>query len=342
MSPGDDFVFGPFRLDPARKQLRRGTRLIPLRPKLFGSLHYLVENSGRLVTREELLRAVWSRTHVDETLLRGTMRDLRSALGDDAESPTFIETVPHEGYRFLAEVRRKRSAHSDAPTRAAGRPLGLLEREQELERLERATKRALERQRQVLFVTGEPGIGKSALVDACAAALPNQHGMIVGRGQCVEQHGASEPYLPMLEAISQLCRGRTGKRVMTILHQHAPTWLVQLPSLVTDSEFDNLQRKTQGAGRDRMLREITVGQGPEEKGFNRSTGFDMAVASEIMAILALATSLGDMKERFGRMVVASSRKGDAITANDIDNKLDESTDLTERPCRFSRNPVIRG
>jgi formyltetrahydrofolate synthetase len=68
---------------------------------------------------------------------------------------------------------------------------------------------------------------------------------------------------------------------------------------------------------DRMLREITVGQGSEEKGFNRSTGFDMAVASEIMAILALATSLGDMKDRFGRMVVASSKKGDAITADDI-------------------------
>ena len=68
---------------------------------------------------------------------------------------------------------------------------------------------------------------------------------------------------------------------------------------------------------DRMLRGITVGQGPEEKGFNRKTSFDMAVASEIMAILALATSLGDMKDRFGRMVVASSRKGDAITADDI-------------------------
>ncbi|MFM2125949.1 MAG: formate--tetrahydrofolate ligase, partial [Acidobacteriota bacterium] len=68
---------------------------------------------------------------------------------------------------------------------------------------------------------------------------------------------------------------------------------------------------------DRMLRQITVGQGPEEKGFNRSTGFDMAVASEIMAILALATSLGDMKDRFGRMVVATSRKGAAITCDDI-------------------------
>src|SRR5580700_81949 len=68
---------------------------------------------------------------------------------------------------------------------------------------------------------------------------------------------------------------------------------------------------------DRMLRQITVGQGPEEKGFTRSTGFDIAVASEIMAILALATSLNDMRERLGRMVIGSNRAGEPITADDI-------------------------
>src|SRR6476646_9806300 len=68
---------------------------------------------------------------------------------------------------------------------------------------------------------------------------------------------------------------------------------------------------------DRMLRQITVGQGPEEKGATRVTGFDIAVASEIMAILALTTSLADMKERFARMVIGSSRAGEPVTADDI-------------------------
>jgi formyltetrahydrofolate synthetase len=68
---------------------------------------------------------------------------------------------------------------------------------------------------------------------------------------------------------------------------------------------------------DRMLRQITIGQGPEEKGFTRSTGFDITVASEIMAILALATDLGDMRERLGRMAIGSNRAGEAITADDI-------------------------
>jgi formyltetrahydrofolate synthetase len=68
---------------------------------------------------------------------------------------------------------------------------------------------------------------------------------------------------------------------------------------------------------DRMLRGITIGQGPEEKGFTRSTGFDITVASEIMAILALATDLADMRDRLGRMVIGSNRAGEAISADDI-------------------------
>ncbi len=68
---------------------------------------------------------------------------------------------------------------------------------------------------------------------------------------------------------------------------------------------------------DRMLRQITIGQGPEEKGFTRSTGFDITVASEIMAILALATDLADMRDRLGRMVIGSNKAGEAISADDI-------------------------
>ena len=68
---------------------------------------------------------------------------------------------------------------------------------------------------------------------------------------------------------------------------------------------------------DRMLRQITIGQGAEEKGITRVTGFDMAVASEIMAILALATDLADMRERLGRMVIGTNKAGESITADDL-------------------------
>jgi formyltetrahydrofolate synthetase len=68
---------------------------------------------------------------------------------------------------------------------------------------------------------------------------------------------------------------------------------------------------------DRFLREITIGEGPEEKGFTRKTGFDITVASEIMAILALTTDLADMRQRFGKIVIGTSRAGEAITAEDL-------------------------
>ncbi len=68
---------------------------------------------------------------------------------------------------------------------------------------------------------------------------------------------------------------------------------------------------------DRMLREITIGEGPKEKGRTRKTGFDITVASEIMAILALTTDLADMRERFGRMVFATNKAGEALTAEDL-------------------------
>ncbi|HEY85051.1 MAG TPA: formate--tetrahydrofolate ligase [Chloroflexi bacterium] len=68
---------------------------------------------------------------------------------------------------------------------------------------------------------------------------------------------------------------------------------------------------------DRMLRGITIGQGPKEKGRTRETGFDIAVASEIMAILALTTDLQDMRERLGNMVIGTSRAGEAVTADDL-------------------------
>jgi len=68
---------------------------------------------------------------------------------------------------------------------------------------------------------------------------------------------------------------------------------------------------------DRFLRQITIGQGEDEKGFERVTGYDITVASEIMAILALTTDLADMRERFGRIVIGTNKKGGAVTAEDL-------------------------
>ena len=98
------FVFTSFRLDLLNEQLWQGEALVPLRPKLFTVLRHLVDHAGRLVTREELRKAVWPTTVVSESVLRGMIRELRDTLGDDATAARFVETVPYRGYRFVAAV----------------------------------------------------------------------------------------------------------------------------------------------------------------------------------------------------------------------------------------------
>ena len=117
--------------------------------------------------------------------------------------------------------------------------------------------KTLRGERQIVFITGEPGIGKTALVrEFQRQAVAEQPSLLIASGQCVEGYGGTEAYYPMLEAVGQLCRGPQGARVVEILAAHAPTWLVQFPSLVNREHRQDLQQEIQGATRDRMLREV--------------------------------------------------------------------------------------
>src|SRR6185436_10812647 len=98
------YQFGPFHLDVRERRLSRGDEVIPLRLKVFDTLLVLVENSGRLVTKQELLDAVWPETTVEENNLNHNVSVLRKALGEKATGQQYIETVPRVGYRFAAPV----------------------------------------------------------------------------------------------------------------------------------------------------------------------------------------------------------------------------------------------
>jgi len=102
-------AFPPFRLDSVNQCLlrRRDTgddERIRLTPKAFAVLQYLVENAGRLVTQEELLNSLWPDTFVQPEVLKSHILDVRSALGDDAKHPKFIQTHAKRGYEFIAPV----------------------------------------------------------------------------------------------------------------------------------------------------------------------------------------------------------------------------------------------
>lgn len=98
------YQFGPFRLDPAEHLLLRDNQSVPLTPKAFETLTVLVQLSGHLVSKEQLLKSVWPDTTVEESNLSIIIHRLRKALGDDRGESRYIETVSKLGYRFVAEV----------------------------------------------------------------------------------------------------------------------------------------------------------------------------------------------------------------------------------------------
>ena len=250
--------FGPYQLDPHSVRLWRGKRAVRLTAKAFSVLRYLAERPGRLVTKDELLQAVWPETIVSDPALTVCIGRIRRALADKAKAPRFVETVHRQGYRFIGSV----SHHASRPARqkvgdGAPSPLSIMVgREAELTQLQGWLETAVGGERQTVFITGEAGIGKTTLVGAFLERIATNGDIEIGRGQCIEHYGTGEAYLPVLEALGGLCRGPEGKRFIALLSQQAPSWLIQMPALVDASEHEALQRRTRDATRERMLREL--------------------------------------------------------------------------------------
>ncbi|MGE0824964.1 MAG: AAA family ATPase [Candidatus Binatia bacterium] len=298
MPDGHIVIFHPFRLDLANEKLWQGTQEIPLRPKTFAVLRHLVTHAGQLVSKNHLLDAVWGDTTVSDVVPIVCIRELRKALGDEVEAPRFIETRARRGYRFIAAITttapqtvtdaefRMPMANGvggseleesfPSPLASSLQPHSslLVGRRGELAQLYSLWKKAVQGDRQIVFVSGEAGIGKTALVETFLAQVRNREGLgapngrcrtpnseplatpWIGHGQCIEHHGSGEAYLPLLDITGRLCREPGGERLVDILRQYAPTWFMQLPGLLNKAEDEELQRKTTGATRERMLREM--------------------------------------------------------------------------------------
>ena len=276
-----DLVFPPFRLDLVNERLWRGAQEVILRPKTFAVLRYLVHHAGRVVKKEELLDALWPGIIVGDDGIMVCVRELRQALGDDSRTPQFIETLRKRGYRFIApltavaspvqgsklqipdslppspaDVEEKKAPVPQGETWDMERGTPVVGRKSELTQLQSLFEKVLRGERQVVFVTGEAGIGKTTLVDAFLAQIRDRPDVRITSGQCVEQYGPGEAYLPLLEATARLCRAPGGERRIAALQRYAPSWLAQLPGLLEPQAFDRLQQRVQGTSRERMLREM--------------------------------------------------------------------------------------
>src|SRR5499426_2196957 len=248
MAPEHQIAFGPFRLEVTQGRLWREDQVIPLRPRSLAMLRYLATHPGRLVTKTEVQQQVWAGTHVSDSVLRASVREIRAALGDAATAPRYLATVERQGYRFLG------GGDVEGPPPLTAGPL--VGRQGEVEALVGWWQQAAHGTRQLVFVSGEAGVGKTTVVEMFLARLAiGSEGWTV-RGQCVEHYGEGEPYLPFLEALGRLGHGPERDAVRTVLRRYAPMWLVHLPGLVSESELERLQGRLHGTTPARMLREL--------------------------------------------------------------------------------------
>src|SRR5712692_1537165 len=107
------YEFGPFRLNASERLLLRDGQPVPLPPKVFETLLTLVENSGRLLEKDEMMTRLWPDTFIEEATLARNISDLRKALGEASGGLKYIETVPKHGYRFIAPVRELNAPNGD-------------------------------------------------------------------------------------------------------------------------------------------------------------------------------------------------------------------------------------
>ena len=213
------FSLPPYRFDAATDTLWHGTRARRLRPRAGALLRFLLERPGQVVSADDVLAALWPGVQVGPGVVKVYVWEIRQALRDPQRRPRFLATVPGRGYRWIGEVATLPPGTSGGA--AAHAPL--VGRDAELGELRQRLARAEQGERQLVFVRGEPGIGKSALVLEFLRGAP---GRAVASGQCIEQTGAGEAYLPVLSALGALARGPRRRQLVRALARHAPTWLV--------------------------------------------------------------------------------------------------------------------
>jgi DNA-binding winged helix-turn-helix (wHTH) protein/tetratricopeptide (TPR) repeat protein len=255
--------FGVFEFDPQSGTLWKNRKSVALQPQPSKVLSLLISRPGELITREELQLHVWGKdTFVDfEHNINFVMRQIRAALKDDAEKPRFIETLPRRGYRFIATVEE---LVPPAPGFSAGSPALFAKRhsvgrEKERAELAAAFESVAAGAGILMCIAGEPGIGKTTLVENFLShlhACGRRFALAIGR--CSQRLAGEEAYLPFLEALDNLLRN-DGGGARAILRKVAPSWYTQLfPLSESDPSDAALQAYAMAITQERVKRELVA------------------------------------------------------------------------------------
>jgi tetratricopeptide (TPR) repeat protein len=236
-----------------RRNAVGGEDRLDLTPKAFDVLRYLAEHAGRLVTHDELLAALWPDVHVQPEVLKSYILAIRTALGDKSSSPRFIETQRGRGYRFIGELD---GLGSPVIAPEAVVELGIfVGRAEPLQELFALLKRAVAGEAQAVFITGEPGIGKTTLVEQFLAQARSRRGLVVAQGHCIEGFAGTEPYYPVLNALGDLCRGAGSAGIIRTLLEVAPSWAAQMPVPIPIGQRAGLRQQIVPDPHSRMVRD---------------------------------------------------------------------------------------
>jgi DNA-binding winged helix-turn-helix (wHTH) protein len=186
------YSFGQFDLDLGRGELRTNGEEIPLEPRVFALLSYLVENAGRVIDRSELLDKIWPETHVSDASLTQAIASLREALEDDPRESLYVTTLPRRGYKFVAKVIVGRT-----PRAACHIFYGV---------------------REIVLATGENVIGRARDAAVCirSDAVSRRHAriMVSATGATIEDLGSRNGTWVSDRRIEGLCDLRDGDQIV--------------------------------------------------------------------------------------------------------------------------------
>ncbi len=226
------YAFARFELDDELYELRCGEAIVRLEPKVFDVLAYLIRHRAHVVSKDELLDALWHGEFVSDSVLPRCIAAARRALADARHAPTFIATIHGRGYRFLADVTETaRGTRSDPepvePTRH-GRGL-FVGREAALAQLRESLSEAMEGRGRLLLLVGEPGIGKTRTAEELAAEAVRR-GVRIAIGRCYEGFGTPAFWL-WVQILRACALGRDPLRLRGELGPGAPELAELVPEL---------------------------------------------------------------------------------------------------------------
>ena len=201
MSENLQITFPPFSLDTVNGSLLRGRSKIPLRPKSVSLLLFFLQHPNRLLTKQELMRAVWADTRVVDAALKVSVAEIRKVLGDNLRHPKFIETVAGKGYRFIGVVKQEQRKLDQTN---GGK---VIAQNEELHRLKGRLKEMFAWREKMFLLPGAPAIGKIAVMLAFINAILTEDDLWAGYIQFVNQYGIGADSIPLLDGLRRLRQG---------------------------------------------------------------------------------------------------------------------------------------